>query len=262
MNGRTVKPPPAAGKRGDAVLCVDKEEVPPVAGLPEVTPTENRALAMSLLQHPSAGLLTRHVAGFYQRGWAMGTGGNFSVVPQRNPLRLIISSSGVDKGHMDPEQHLVVVDDSGAVLEGTGKPSAETGIHLLLARRFPNIGAIYHTHSVWGTVLSRLFGPNRGFAITGYEMLKGLEGVRSHHHQEWVPVLPNAQDIPALCEEIEETLDQHPGLHGFYLEGHGLYTWGVDPFAGRRHIEIFEFLFECVGRGELLARGDRRAAGL
>ena len=35
-----------------------------------------------------------------------------------------------------------------------------------------------------------------GIAIEGFEMLKGLEGVHSHRHREWVPILGNSQDIP------------------------------------------------------------------
>jgi methylthioribulose-1-phosphate dehydratase len=36
------------------------------------------------------------------------------------------------------------------------------------------------------------------------------------------------------------------------LSRHGLYTWGRDLAEARRHIEIFEFLFECVARGRTM----------
>jgi methylthioribulose-1-phosphate dehydratase len=36
--------------------------------------------------------------------------------------------------------------------------------------------------------------------------------------------------------------------HGFLIRGHGLYTWGKDVFSARRHVEIYEFLFECLIR--------------
>ena len=36
--------------------------------------------------------------------------------------------------------------------------------------------------------------------------------------------------------------------HGFLIRKHGLYAWGKDVFSARRHIEIYEFLFECTAR--------------
>jgi methylthioribulose-1-phosphate dehydratase len=81
-------------------------------------------------------------------------------------------------------------------------------------------------------------------------MLKGLEGVKTHEHREWIPVFRNDQDIPALAGKVEAELDRDPASHGFLLAGHGLYTWGEDLAQARRHIEIFEFLFAVMGRRE------------
>ena len=39
-----------------------------------------------------------------------------------------------------------------------------------------------------------------------------------------------------------------PLRHGFLIRRHGLYTWGRDVEEACRHVEIFEFLFEVVGR--------------
>jgi methylthioribulose-1-phosphate dehydratase len=79
-------------------------------------------------------------------------------------------------------------------------------------------------------------------------MLKGLEGVRTYEHREWLPIIENSQDYSALAKTVEEGLRQNPDAHGFLLRGHGLYTWGVDVEAAKRHVEIFEFLFEVMGR--------------
>jgi methylthioribulose-1-phosphate dehydratase len=110
---------------------------------------------------------------------------------------------------------------------------------------------ILHTHSVWSTILSDRHAQKKSLAIRGYEMLKGFEGVKSHEHQEWIPIFENSQDIPALAKEVEALLKQDPRPHGFLLRGHGLYTWGESVAKARRHVEIFEFLLEVVGRCEL-----------
>ena len=184
---------------------------------------------------------------FYRRGWVMGTSGNFSAVATRKPLTLCITSSGNDKGALD-ETHFLKIDDNAEILQGFGKPSAETMIHLTIYRMMKNVGSILHTHSVWGTILSDVFFENGAIEIEGYEMLKGLAGVTTHEHRELVPIVENSQDYIALSHVIENVLRENPNAHGVYLRRHGLYTWGKDISEARRHIEIFEFLFEVLGR--------------
>jgi methylthioribulose-1-phosphate dehydratase len=185
--------------------------------------------------------------GFYARGWVLGTSGNFSAVASHDPLRIVITSSGVDKGNLASNQ-FVHVDGHGKVITGSGRPSAETALHLALMRNF-EAGAVLHTHSVWSTILSEAHAADRGLSIEGYEMLKGLEGVRTHAHREWLPILDNDQDMPKLAEVLETVLREHPQVHGFLLRRHGLYTWGKDLSQAKRHVEILEFLLETIGRG-------------
>lgn len=188
---------------------------------------------------------------FYARGWALGTSGNYSAVLSRDPLRIAITSTGVDKGSLTPEQ-FVRIDANGTVREGRGRPSAETALHLAVIR-LRGAGAVLHSHSVWGTIVSEAHAANGGLWIKGYEMLKGLRGVRSHAHHEWLPIIENDEDMPKLAGVVEALLEEHPSAHGFLLRGHGLYTWGQDLTEAKRHLEILEFLLEVAGR--------RRATG-
>jgi methylthioribulose-1-phosphate dehydratase len=193
---------------------------------------------------------------FYARGWVLGTSGNFSVVTCPDPLRLAITASSVDKGALDAS-HILHVDDSCAVHGGLGNPSAETLLHFEIVRR-RRAGAVLHTHSVWSTTLSDAHGLDGGLAIHGYEMLKGLDGVRSHDHREWVPIVPNDQHISRLAGVVGAALEAHPAAHAILLERHGLYSWGASLADAVRHVEILEFLFETMGRTALyrLRHGD------
>src|ERR1700730_600966 len=185
---------------------------------------------------------------FYERGWALGTSGNFSVVMSRRPLRLAITQSGVSKRELAPA-HILQCDERGGVLGRTkGRPSAETFLHIEIARR-RRAGAVLHTHSVWSTVLSGRHAAEGGLLIEGYEMLKGLSGVTSHEHREWIPILENDQDMRRLAHAVGETLAQHEQAHALLLRRHGLYTWGDTLEEAERHVEILEFLLEAVGRG-------------
>ena len=192
---------------------------------------------------------------FYNRGWSVGTSSNYSAVVSRDPLEILITASGKDKGDLGPDDFVRVGGDAKPIVEGQPKSSAETWLHVVAASCDSNIGAVLHTHSVWGTLLSDLFGDEGGFWIEGYEMLKGLEGTRTHEHRQWVPIYENTQDIACLAEKIKPqfTSPDHTPFHGFLMRNHGLYTWGKDLFAARRHIEIFEFLFECVARRRMMA---------
>jgi methylthioribulose-1-phosphate dehydratase len=181
----------------------------------------------------------------YARSWALGTSGNFSAVVNRDPLRLAITTSGVDKATLT-DGDVVEIDEQGKVLAGSGRPSAEANLHLAIARA-RGAGAVLHTHSIWSTILSDA-APDDGLAIEGYEMLKGLEGVATHAHREWLPILENTQDWAAAAPQVEAVLSEHPAAHGFLIRRHGLYTWGRDLSEAKRHVEILEFLFEVMGR--------------
>lgn len=224
------------------------------------TPTASRG------GHPPAGVpfagletaidaLRETGASFYQRGWSVGTSSNYSIVVQRDPLELLITASGKDKGRLRREDFVRVDHTGRPVSDGQPKSSAETLLHVVAAEEL-GVGAVLHTHSVWGTLLSEHYFVDGGFWIEGYEMLKGLDGVSTHEHREWVEIFDNTQDIAALAERVRPRLsdNRRPVVHGYLIRRHGLYTWGRDLAEARRHIEIFEFLFECVARSLVLAQ--------
>ena len=202
--------------------------------------------ASDLRPQDAADQLTAVGRRFHARGWVLGTSGNFSVVTCRDPLRLSITASSVDKGALEPSQ-IIDVDDACSVHGGYGNPSAETLLHFEIVRR-RGAGAVLHTHSVWGTLLSDSHGLDGGVTIEGYEMLKGLDGVRTHEHREWVPIVANDQDMTRLARVVGSALDRDRAAHAILLQRHGLYTWGTTLADAVRHIEILEFLFETLGR--------------
>lgn len=181
----------------------------------------------------------------YAQGWVLGTSGNFSAVVSRDPLRLAITTSGVDKGQLTAAQ-IVEIDADGKVVAGSGSPSAEASLHLTIAQ-VRHAGAVLHTHSIWSTLLSDDTAA-AGLAIEQYEMLKGLDGVGTHEHSEWLPILDNTQDWRAAVPQVAALLTKQPNAHGFLIRRHGLYTWGRDLAAAKRQVEILEFLLEVMGR--------------
>lgn len=197
---------------------------------------------------------------FDARGWMLGTSGNLSMVLSREPLRLAITASGIPKGELTPDQILEIDADGRVTSPGTGRPSAEARLHVEIVG-VCNAGAVLHTHSMWSTLLSDRHAGTRGFVIEGYEMLKGLEGVTTHEHREWVPVLENDQDMSRLAGRVGEELTRHPAAHAFLLRRHGMYTWGDTLSQAVRHVEIVEFLLEALVRsGQVMSDDELRQA--
>lgn len=184
---------------------------------------------------------------FYDRGWVMGTSGNFSVVVGRAPVRIAITPSGAHKGTLAASQILEIDGQGQPSRRPPGRPSAETAIHLEIVAS-TGAGAVLHTHSVWSTMLSERHAPAGGLAIHDFEMLKGLDGVATHTHREWVPIIDNDQDMTRMAGVVHRLFADHPATHGFLIRRHGLYTWGRTLAEAERHVEIFEFLFEAIGR--------------
>jgi methylthioribulose-1-phosphate dehydratase len=147
-------------------------------------------------------------------------------------------------------EHILQLNASGTTIGARrAPPSAEARLHLEIVRR-RGAGAVLHTHSIWGTILSASAVRSDRVTIDGFEMLKGLSGVRTHEHAEHIPIIENDQDMSRLAGVVGETLDRNPDAHAFLLRRHGLYTWGDTLADAERHVEILEFLFETIGRSK------------
>ncbi len=200
----------------------------------------------------TAEALASLIRDLHRRGWCDGTGGNFSCVLSKDPLRLLMAPSGIHKGFVRGAD-LVQVNEAGAVVEGNGRASAETLLHLEIVHTC-GAGAVLHTHSPAATLLSRLalqsqqhneHGP-AGVVFEGLEMMKGLEGITTHHSRVVLPVVPNDQDLRRLSDLASPLLNDAP--HGLLVGGHGLYAWGSNLFTAQRHVEILEFLLDQAWR--------------
>ena len=210
---------------------------------PTLQDAENAMSQLSPLDHLVAAC---HWIG--AKGWAPATGGNMSV--REDGRFCLLSESGKDKGSLTREDFIQVEIATNSVPSGR-KPSAETGLHTLIYRLFPEAGAVLHTHTVNATVLSRV-EKSSALRLEGYEMQKSLAGQRSHLDGVAIPVFDNDQDIDALAQRIEAYVRETPFRYGFLLRGHGLTCWGKDVNEARRHLEGLEFLFECERQRRLL----------
>lgn len=175
-------------------------------------------------------------------GWTPATSSNFSM--RLDDQLVAVTVSGRDKGRLGLDD-IMVVDHENRPVATSARPSAETALHTQIYRRFPWAGAVLHTHSQAQSVASRLFASSGVVRFEGWELQKAIAGQDTHEGTLDLPVFPNTQDMGVLVKQVDEWLDAGKPLHGYLINGHGIYTWGVDMAEARRHLEAFEFLLNC-----------------
>lgn len=179
--------------------------------------------------------LADECARFTAMGWMRGTSGNLSVVLDRDPLRLAVTVSGLDKGELTPDD-VVVVDRHGATTDPVKVPSAEAGLHGRIAA-VSGAGAVVHVHAL-APVVAGEFWPD-GVVLRDLEMLKGF-GRAAHDDEVVIPVVPNDQDMTVLGDAFEKSYrEDTPAL---IVARHGVYVWGKDLHQARHRAECLDWL--------------------
>lgn len=181
----------------------------------------------------------------YHRGMVPATSGNFSARLANDELAITVS--GRHKGKLCQDD-IMKVDSHGNSLDGR-VASAETLLHVHIYKRYAETRVVLHPHSVNATLLSRLC--DEWLILQDYELLKAFPGIDSHECSVRVPVFDNDQNIARLAQKVDACLADMEAAHGYLIRGHGFYTWGNSIEDAMRHVEAFEFLFEC----ELRLRG-------
>lgn len=152
------------------------------------------------------------------------TWGNVSAIDRSRGL-MVIKPSGIPYDVMG-EQHMVVVDLDGKVVQGDYRPSSDTDIHLEIYKAFPKVGGVVHTHSRWATIWAQASRGIPAFGTTHADYFYGE-----------IPCTRNltAEEVNARYEQntgkvIIETFQQRSidpiAVPGVLVSGHGPFAWG------------------------------------
>lgn len=182
--------------------------------------------------------LADEAARYAAMGWMRGTSGNLSVVLGRDPLRLAVTASGLDKGELTADDH-VEIDEHGDPVSA-GVPSAEAGLHARIAA-VSGAGAVVHVH-VMAPVLAGERWPD-GVPLRDLEMLKGF-GRAAHDDLVTIPVIPNGQDMRVLGDAFER--GHRADTPALIVARHGVYVWGADLREARYRLECLEWLLRFI----------------
>ena len=164
------------------------------------------------------------------------TWGNVSGIDREKGL-VVIKPSGVPYNGMTPED-MVVVDFSGAVVEGKWKPSSDTATHLELYMAFPRCGGVVHTHSRWATSFAQAGRPICAMGTTHADYFYGD-----------VPCTRPMTDAEIGGEYERETgkviVETFAGrdsaaVPAVLVFAHGPFTWGKDPDEAVHNAAVLE----------------------
>ena len=186
--------------------------------------------------------MAQTIRAYHAKGWSPATSTNYSFRENAEAPTLFVSRSGIDKSQFHPEDFMQVAMDGHPVLEDRGiKPSAETLIHCVLYKLFPETTVVLHSHSSNAVINSQLY--NTSIPFEGYEIQKGFAGQTTHENEIHIPILPNSQDMKEFATWMEERKSEFTN-HCFIIRNHGTYAWGKNLFEAKRHLETLEYLLE------------------
>ena len=159
-----------------------------------------------------------------ERGLIAGTDGN--IAARCGPDRVLITPTGRDKGELAPGD-LVELDLAGRPVTGSGRPSSELDLHLVIFAQRPDVGAVVHAHPPVAT----------GFAVAG-KMLGDGSLAELVTQFGMVPVVPyGAPGTPELGERVRPFAREHDAL---LLANHGAVTVGTTVEAACWRMESLE----------------------
>lgn len=182
------------------------------------------------------------IRAYHAKGWSPATSTNYSFRLEANPEVIYVSKSGIDKSQFSADDFMEV-DFIGQALPAYAgiRPSAETLIHCQLYKLFPAMLCIVHSHSVYSVLQS--MKNDAHVELSGFEVLKGFEGIKTHETTVHVPIFDNTQDMPAFAQVLEAEKERLT-IPVFIMRQHGTYAWGKSLFEAKRHLETAEYLFE------------------
>jgi L-ribulose-5-phosphate 4-epimerase len=144
---------------------------------------------------------------------------------------MAIKPSGVSYRELDAGAMVLIDLEGGAVLAGDLKPSSDTPTHVVLYRRFADVGGIVHTHSPFATAWAQAERDLPCFGTTHADHFAGSVPVTRALTPEEIRGAYEERTGEAIVEAIEARAGGPLDLPGALVAGHGPFAWGADVEA-------------------------------
>jgi L-ribulose-5-phosphate 4-epimerase len=153
-----------------------------------------------------------------------------------------IKPSGVNPSQVSTKDTPIIEISSGKQVAGRLKPSSDTPTHCYLYSKFPEIGGIIHSHSLYATAWAQ---SNLSIPIFGT--------THADYWQNEVPITRELKDFEIqnqyehntgkVIEEALKKASTNPlKCPGVLVSQHGPFTWGEDLKSALKSAYILEFV--------------------
>ena len=172
------------------------------------------------------------------RGLVEGSSGNLSARVDERHVCMTPSSIPYDEMVLDD---LVVVDVDGNVVDGHRGPTSEKALHLACYRRYPEVGAVIHSHAVHATM----------FAVARQPIPAAIEEVAVYIGGD-VPVCEYTMTgTDELGEVVAEQLAERAAV---LVANHGMVTVGPTMAKAMHAATLVERTAQIVHGARLLGQ--------
>ncbi|HNU90389.1 MAG TPA: class II aldolase/adducin family protein [Spirochaetota bacterium] len=162
----------------------------------------------------------------FSKGYTAGSGGNVSMLIEGENA-LAITPSGKDYSRFTPAE-ICIVDLDLQPIEGTMRPSIETGMHAAVYKNRRDVNAIIHAHQTFASVFALI---NEPIPPIFDEVLFNIGPV--------VDVIPYAlSGSPELVENVVSKLGNR--CNCYILQNHGALSLGQTMEKAFANMELFE----------------------
>ena len=156
--------------------------------------------------------------------------GNASGVDREAGI-LLIKPSGMPYDQLRPEDLVAVALDDGRVIGSDLRPSSDTPTHLVLYRRFADIGGVVHTHSRVATSWAQAGRPIPPLGTTHADHFHGPVPVTRQMLEAEVAGDYEAETGTLIVQTLKAAGLTAAEMPAVLVASHGPFTWGADALA-------------------------------
>ncbi len=160
------------------------------------------------------------------KGYLMATGGNLSIrIPGQ--AAFAITPSNYDYMKMLPQDVCILGFDL-SVIQGSRKPSVESGMHAAIYQVRPDVNAVAHTHQVYASALTLI-----------KKSIPALFDEQTRFLGRCVNLIPYA---PSGTGWLKNTIAKHvrDNNNAYLMQNHGALCFGQDLERAEHNVEILE----------------------
>ena len=180
---------------------------------------------------------------FYRFGWLNAASGNMSA--KVDDETVLITASERHMRDLNAEDFVDI--DFDAKPSGDDKPPSDAASHLAIYKNLDDVGAVYHVHHLKAALCSDRDHKRGVTHLHDVQMIAALD-IEGDELSVDLPILDAGADDQAdtIAEYLSGSdISSVPCLN---IKNHGLYVWGADTEACRRHVEACAYLFDYAWR--------------